>query len=102
MMRTKSDDNLKGGIFMTSRSGGITVFLAMTCLVLLAFVATIIDVTRYHIAIAQSERALYLSTQSMLSYYDRSLKDHYGLFGLDFNALDLDEVIEKMSEGAKP
>lgn len=86
---------------MTTRSGGITVFLAVICLILLAFVATIVDVTRYHIVIAQSERALYLSSQSILSYYDRRLKDQYGLFGLDINVVDIDEVMAKSLEGRK-
>jgi hypothetical protein len=71
------------------KQGGISIFLAIVFLTLVAFSCSIVEVTRYQIARIQAERALLSATQSVLGGYDHILKNEYGIFARDMNYSDL-------------
>lgn len=74
---------------MRQQRGGISIFLAIIFLSLIVFSCSIVEVTRYRIAVIQAERAVLSATQSVLGAYDTTLKNHYGIFARDTNYFDL-------------
>ncbi|MDF1618376.1 DUF5702 domain-containing protein [Petrocella sp. FN5] len=74
---------------MEHKQGGISIFLAIVFLTLVAFSCSIVEITRYQIAMIQAERALLSSSQSVLGGYDHILKNEYGIFARDTNYSDL-------------
>ena len=74
---------------MKQNQGGISIFLAIVFLTLVAFSCSIVEITRYQIARIQAERALISATQSVLGGYDHILKNEYGIFARDTHYSDL-------------
>ncbi len=77
---------------MKRKQGGISIFLAIVFLTLVAFSCSIVEITRYQIARIQAERALLSATQSVLGGYDHTLKNEYGIFARDTYYSDLNYI----------
>ena len=82
-------DYTEGGFSIRKRQGSITLFLAMTIVMLLALLASIVDIARWHTAVSQGERMLHLANKAVLSHYNDYLKEEYGIFGIDTGEVDL-------------
>lgn len=76
-------DSTEGGFFIRRREGSITLFLSLTLVLLLALLAGIVDIARWHVAMSQSERTLHLANQAVLSHYDDYMKEAYGIFAFE-------------------
>lgn len=73
--------------------GGITVFLAMTLLVIMALLGTMVEVTRGKVCRVYGRRTLKTASDSLLTEYSRPLYEQYHLFFLENNGEALEKVI---------
>lgn len=66
-----------------NRQAGITVFLSLTLLIILALLGTMVEVTRGKVCRIHGRRTLKAATDSLLTEYSRPLYDEYHLFFLE-------------------
>ncbi len=77
-----------------SQEGSVAVFLCIIIVSLFIFAGVLTDVAGIHTAEIQIQRALDIAARSVLSEYDRNLKNEYGLFGTCQSEAEMEEKIE--------
>lgn len=65
--------------------GSITIFLALTLVLILSFLFSMVEVARVNGLRALSKRKLALQTESLQGAYNQELWEHYGLLFLDMS-----------------
>lgn len=83
------------GRFLVRREGSITVFLALTGLLVFALLGTLVETARCRVCENHAARTLRTSAEGLLTEYSRPLYEHYGLFFLEESGTPYEQVIGK-------
>lgn len=83
-------------------NGGITVFLSLVILLILALIGTVIESARVNVAKAYAERSLLTAMDSEFTKYQEEMYEDYHLFllerKLDIDTMDGDEFLDSIQE----
>lgn len=71
--------------FSKNRNGSITIFLALTLVLILSFLFSMVEAARVNGLGELAKRKLVLETQSLFGAYNQELWEHYGLLFLDMS-----------------
>lgn len=71
--------------FSESQNGSITIFLALTLVLILSFLFSMVEAARVNGLGELAKRKLILETQSLFGAYNQELWEHYGLLFLDMS-----------------
>lgn len=71
--------------FSESQNGSITIFLALTLVLILSFLFSMVEAARVNGLSELAKRKLVLETQSLFGAYNQELWEHYGLLFLDMS-----------------
>lgn len=84
MIYLKKSQNRQGK-YSEKQNGSITIFLALTLVLILAFLFSMVEAARVNGLAELAKRKLALETQSLFGAYNQELWEYYGLLFLDMS-----------------
>lgn len=84
--------------FSKEQNGSITIFLALTLVLVLSFLFSMLEAARVNGLRELAKRKVALETQSLLGAYNQELWEHYGLLFLDMSYGTGEPDIKRMEE----
>lgn len=78
---------------MNNNQGGITVYLSLSLLLIMALLGTMIEVSRAKVCRVHGKRTLDTAVECLMTEYSRPLYDRYGLFFLEDAGTSFEESI---------
>lgn len=84
--------------FSKKQDGSITIFLALTLVLVLSFLFSMLEAARVQGLEELAKRKLALETQSLFGAYNQELWEHYGLLFLDMSYGTGDPGVKQMEE----